>query len=81
MSDTFELICPTTGERMTAFLEGTTFGTAMDVDALLPETQIWWSEVVREYALLRERNPLSTPRALVEDVVQNWARDQRTPER
>jgi hypothetical protein len=48
---------------------------------LEPETQIWWSELVREYATLRAADPAGDPRAVVDDVVRSWSRDRRTPER
>ena len=78
MVEIFDLTCPTTGELVRAYLEGSTFGTRTEIDLLRPETQVWWSEVVREYALLQTTNPESSPRSIVEDVVQGWARDRRS---
>jgi hypothetical protein len=53
----FRLTCPITGDTVPAHLNGAELFTTADIDQMAPETQIWWSEILRQYALLRETDP------------------------
>ena len=77
----FDLACPLTGETVRAELNAAELFTTADIDRMRPETQIWWSEIIRQYDLLREADPTGDPAAILERTLVSWPEDHGSPVR
>jgi hypothetical protein len=80
-TQSLELTCPTTGEVVPAHLNAAELFTKANIDGMRSETQIWWSEVLRQYVILRASDPTSDPANLLETVLRAWPEDHAAPER
>jgi hypothetical protein len=68
----FDVTCPATGEVLRAGLNAAELFTPDNLEAFAPETQLWWSNVVRQYDLDRSANPTSDPGELFESTLRAW---------
>jgi hypothetical protein len=80
-TSSFRLTCPITGDTVPAHLNGAELFTTADIDQMAPETQIWWSEILRQYALLRETDPTGEPAAILHQTLQSWPEDHVSADR
>lgn len=67
----FDVTCPASGETLRAGLNESELFTADDLEAFAPETQLWWSSVVRRYELGRAADPTSDPAELFETTLRS----------
>jgi hypothetical protein len=65
----FDVICPTTDETVRVGLEAGAPFAPGDIARTEPDTQLWWTVVVRQYDLDRRANPSADPTELFEAVL------------
>lgn len=81
LTRSFRLTCPINSETVPAHLNGAELFTAANIDAMAPETQIWWSEILRQYALLRAADPTGDPAAILDRTLKSWPEDHVSADR
>lgn len=68
----FDVTCPSTGEALRAGLNEAELFTPDDLESFAPETQLWWSSVVRQYATDRGTDPAGDPADIFETTLRAW---------
>jgi hypothetical protein len=68
----FDVACPSTGETVRAGLNASELFTQDNLEVFAPETQLWWSSVVRQYQLDRDANPTGDPAELFAITLRAW---------
>lgn len=68
----FDVTCPATGETVRVGLNAAELFSPDNIEAFDPETQLWWSNVVRQYQLDRAANPTDDPEELFETTLRAW---------